>query len=362
MKGRQKMKAIVITGIGDPSVKKLGTLDLIETEIPEPGPEDVRIRVAYASICGSDIRYIKGGLGFLEEETLKSLPRRTGHEMSGIIDKVGSEAAKLGWKVGDRVTGNFMHFCNSCRYCRDGKESFCLHPTMHMDAMAEYIVWHMSQIYKIPDEVSLKNAVLTEPLSVALHAVETCEVKFGSRLAISGGGGIGLLCLILAKRKGCAHITMLEPVKEKRDLALELGADAAVDPLDPNANEIALSYTEGFGYDAIIECSGSPVAAKNMLNLVEVDGHIAYVAQYPESFDLGINLQKFMWFRQTHIHGMFNSNDGFVKTVRMLPKVELDRIIQKVRPITEYNEAFADMLSGGYAKVAFRMFDPEEEK
>ncbi len=357
----EKMKALVITSLGEPAEKKLGTMDLIEKDIPEPGPEEVRIRISYASICGSDVKYIKGGLGFLEEETRKSLPRQTGHEMSGVIDKVGAEAAKLGWKEGDRVTGNFMHFCNSCRYCRNGQESFCLHPHMHMDAMAEYICWHMSQLYKVPDEVSLKDAVLTEPLSVAVHAVESAEVKFGTRLAISGGGGIGLLCLILAKRKGCSHITMLEPMEEKRALALKLGADAAINPMDADANEQALSYTEGFGYDAIIECSGAPSAAVNCINLLDVDSHVVYVAQYPDKFDLPINLLKNMWFRQIHVHGMFNSNDGFVKTVRMLPKVkdELEQLIQSVHPLEEYNEAFADMMSGKCAKVVFAVH-PEE--
>lgn len=350
-----RMKALYTISLGEPETHTLGQVELREIPIPEPGEDEVRIKVAYATICGSDARFLKGGLGSDDAFIRSGLPRRMGHEISGVIDKVGPGAERFGWKRGDRVTGNFMHFCNACHYCRSGNEAFCTNGVMHMDAMSEYVVWNVSQLYKLPDSVSLMDGVLTEPLSVSLHAVEMAQVKFGSRVAVFGGGGIGMLAIALANHKGASHITLFEPVEAKRELGLQFGADAAVDPTAPGAVEEAMSYTDGLGYDAILECSGAASASRMALDILGIDSHAVFFAMYPEKFELGVNLFETMYRRQAHLHGMFNSSDLFYKAVRMLPLINVRPLIQKVYAMEEYEKAFEDQLSGRFAKIAFRI-------
>jgi (R,R)-butanediol dehydrogenase/meso-butanediol dehydrogenase/diacetyl reductase/L-iditol 2-dehydrogenase len=351
----ESMKALVTTSLGDPEKHLLGEVNQVRIPIPEPGPEELRIKVAYASICGSDARFLKGGLGSVDAFIRSGLPRRMGHEISGTVDKVGEKAAGMGWKEGDRVTGNFMHFCHSCHYCRNGQEAFCEDGVMHMDAMSEYVTWHMSQVFRVPDAVDLLDAVLTEPLSVALHAVETAQLQFGSRVAVFGGGGIGLLCTALAKHRGASRITLFEPIAEKRGLALAFGADSVLDPTNPQAQEQAMEDTDHLGYDAVLECSGAAPAARMALSILGVDGHAVYFSMYQPDFELGVNLFELMYRRQYHLHGMFNSSDGFEKTLRMLPLIQVRPLIQKIYTLDEYNQAFRDQLSGKYAKIAFRI-------
>jgi 2-desacetyl-2-hydroxyethyl bacteriochlorophyllide A dehydrogenase len=351
------MKALFVTEIGDPGEKTLGKLELRDIAIPEIGDEEVLVKVAYASICGSDGHLLKGELGEHRERLTKILPIRIGHEMSGIIERVGATAAKNGFKPGDRVTGNFTHFCNACHYCRSGMENFCEHPDNRMDAMGEYISWHMNQIYKIPESVDLLNASLTEPMTIAFNAVQTGQVKLGSNVAIFGAGGIGLMAVQLAKLAGAAKVTVIEVVKEKRDLALTLGADYVIDPINEDVASLGMEHTGNYGFETIIESSGASSAAQSALEIVAKGGHIVYFSMYNPDFNLSVNLFKKLYFNQANLHGMYTSADIFPQTIKMLERVDFSPIIQKVYNLEDYEQAFADSLSGKYPKVVLKLTD-----
>lgn len=203
------MKAITLTEYAKVSEHIPGKVEMLQCEKPTPGPEDVLIRIAYASICGSDAHVVRGNLTPELEAAIRSmLPFHMGHEISGVIEDLGDKAKEMGLKVGDRITANYTHFCNSCYFCRTGQENFCEHPEAHFDGMAEYVCWHMSQVYKIPDNVSLLHASQTEPLSIALNACKTVGVHFGSRVLVSGAGPIGLYATQLARKAGASLIVV----------------------------------------------------------------------------------------------------------------------------------------------------------
>src|SRR4051812_38827304 len=122
------MKALFVTELGNPEQKTVGKLELKESPVPDIGDEEVLIKVKYASICGSDGHMLRGQLGEHTKSIREALPLRIGHEVSGVIEKVGKTAEKHGLKPGNRVTGNFTQFCGSCLYCRTGRENFCEHP------------------------------------------------------------------------------------------------------------------------------------------------------------------------------------------------------------------------------------------
>ncbi len=350
------MKSIVMTQLGVPEEKKLGILDLIDIPMPAVGPEDVLVRIAYASICGSDMHVLKSNLSADLLETISSnLPWRFGHEISGYVEKMGEvAAATTGLKIGDRVTANYTHFCNSCYFCRTGQENFCEHPQAHFDGMSEYVSWHMSQIYKIPDEVSLLDASQTEPCSIALNACQTVGVHFGSRVLISGAGAIGLMAVQLAKHAGASLITVSDVVPEKCELAIKCGASGTVDPREKDWREKAMELTHGRGYDAVIECSGASSAAQSIVDLMTVNGHAVLFAMYNPDFEMKIKPFETLYQQSKHIHGMYTSADSFPKTIAMLTSMNFDPIIQGVYEKEDYQRAFEDQATGKFAKLVFK--------
>lgn len=351
------MKSLFTVEMGNPEKKTTGRMELCQVDMPQVGAEDVLIKVAYASICGSDGHVLGGNLGPLTEYVRSRLPMSMGHEISGVIAEVGATAAAAGYKVGDRVTANYTHFCNSCHNCHIGLENHCLNPAATANAMSEYVSWRMSQIFKIPDDVGLDCASLTEPLSIAFGAVEMAQVKLGSRVAIFGGGGIGLMAVQLAKMAGASRVVLMEPVEAKRKLGMELGADAAWNPIEDNIEELTQAYTGGLGFDAVIEASGASSAAATALQILSKDGHVVYFAMYKPDFNLSVNLFDELYLKQKHLHGMYTTADVFPRVVSMLGRVNLKALIHKVYGLDDYEAAFADQLSGNYAKIIFKCND-----
>ena len=352
------MKSVVLTGAPNKEEKKLGVVSLVEAEKPQPGPEDVLIRVAYASICGSDSNILKGNVpqNLIDNLSivLQFQPFSLGHEISGVIEEVGAKAKTMGFRKGDRVSANYIQFCNSCYFCRTGQENFCEHPVTHMDGMSEYVCWHMSQIHKIPDSVSLLDASQTEPLSVSMNACETARIHYGSRVFISGAGAIGLYAVQLARKAGASLIVVSDVVEEKRQRAIECGADESVNPFEEGWESKAMELTNGLGFDAVLEASGAPSAAEAALRLTGKNGHIVYFAMYPPAYEMSINPYTQLYESSKHIHGMYTSADMFPRAVAMLRRMDFAKVIDRVYTPEECTQAFADACSGNYGKIVFK--------
>lgn len=355
------MRSIVMTEYGDLEKKIPGNVEMIDCPKPMPGPEDVLIRIAYASICGSDATVVKANLSEGIASMVKAcLPEwHMGHEISGVIEDLGDKAKEMGLKVGDRVTANYTHFCNSCYFCRTGQENFCEHPEAHFDGMSDYVCWHMSQVFKIPDDVSLLHASQTEPLSIALNSCQTVGVHYGSRVLVSGGGTIGLYAMQLARLAGASLVVVSDIVEEKRDIAMKLGADNTVNPLKEDWKEKAMAITDGLGYDAVIECSGAGSAAQAMPDIMTKNGHCVMFAMYPPDFEMKIKPFYTLYEESKHIHGMYTSADAFPQTVSLIKEIKFDDIIQGIFNPEDCKEAFDKMLSGKYIKLIFKFSDDE---
>lgn len=346
------MRKLVFTEIGDFEKKTLGKLEMWQVPKSIPGDEEVLIKVAYCGICGSDGQTLRGNLGPHTEEVRKYLlPMGVGHELSGVIEDAGPVAQAAGFKPGNRVTGNYFRPCGSCYYCSTGRENFCQHPVNKLEGMADYITWHMSQVYHIPDNVSLRDAAMTEPMSIAFSAVEMAKVKMGSRVAVFGGGGIGQMAAQLAKHAGASVVTMFEPVEEKRQMALDLGADNAFDSVHEDVKAIAEQVTGGLGYDCVIEASGAAAAAKSVVDILSVDGDAVFFSMYPEDYDLPVNLFKELYMEQKHLHGMSTSSGIWPRVISSLNTIEIAPLIQKEYDLDDYQEAFDAHMSAKYAKV-----------
>ena len=346
MKSASVVKIGALTAENEAERGKIVLCDIPE---PVPGDEQVKIKVAYCSICGTDPHQI------LDNPFGRVLPFGLGHEMSGVITEVGKKAVKTGLKPGDRVSGNFLHFCGTCEYCRNGQGGFCeFAEATNQPCMSEYVVWHESQVYKIPDSVSLKIGCILEPVSVAVMAIDKLGPKIGQRTAVCGGGPIGLLVLQAIKMMGAVSLTMIEPISDRRGLAIKFGADHVIDPLAQDVIKSAMEITEGRGYDVVFDCSGAVSAVRALPDITAKGGTLMFVASYPRDYEMPINLYTQCYERQATIAGTTVSPNAFLRSVRIMPRMQLDDFVTTVYELDDIEEAFIAQLSGKYPKILIR--------
>jgi len=353
------MKSVAVTKVGFINAENESNKGIIGVrDIPEPelGAEQVRIKVAYCSICGSDPHCMEENIFGWD------VPFGVGHEMSGVIVEVGPKATKRGLKVGDRVAGNFLNFCGTCYYCVNGQEQFCeFCAESNQPCMSENVTWHESQVYKLPDDVSLKKGCLLEPVSVVVRVMDKLGPKIGQRVAVNGGGPIGLLCIQMLKMMGAVNLTLFEPIAERRDLGKKYGADHCVDPLAVDIIQKANDITGGLGFDTVIEVSGNLKAAYNMPEIMAKGGTLMYVAMYPNDFEMPLNLCKTFFNKELTLTGTYVSPYAFPRATQIMPRLQLDDFITSVYEIDDVAEAFKTQVSGKYPKVLIRCnkFDGE---
>jgi (R,R)-butanediol dehydrogenase/meso-butanediol dehydrogenase/diacetyl reductase/L-iditol 2-dehydrogenase len=346
-----KSAAVVKTGsLKDADTAKRGRVSVRDIPVPETGDEDVKIKVAYCSICGSDPHLVEGIFGW-------AVPFGIGHEVSGVIVELGKKAVVNGLKVGDRVAGNFLHFCGSCYYCRNGQQQFCESVPEGNSGMSEYVVWHESQVFKLPDDISLKKGCLLEPISIAVRIADKINMKIGKRIAINGSGPIGLLTMQVLKMYGATSLTMFEPVASRRAAALELGADYVVDPLSEDVVREALRLTDNRGYDVVIDASGAIKAATVLPEITAKGGTLVYGAMYPNTYEMPLNLYKYCYLNELTITGFFVSPYTFPRALQILTKMKLDKFCDTAYRLDQVEDAFAAHISGNHLKILIQCND-----
>ncbi|REE04741.1 zinc-dependent alcohol dehydrogenase [Citricoccus muralis] len=351
------VETIAVTRIGSlraPDAGQRGSIGVVTFPADEVGPQDVRITVAYAAICGSDPHLAEGFFG-------TDVPIGLGHEISGVVAELGPQVRRTDLQVGDRVSGNFVRFCGACQPCQDGRQQFCEHlGDYNRPGMARSVVWHESQIYKLPEEVSLLKGCLLEPTSVAVRIADKTRVRAGDRVAICGGGPIGQLTLQLMARYGATSLTLIEPIAERRELARQFGALHVIDPNDDSLEERAREITAGAGYDVVIDASGSRHAVAGLLDIAAPGGTVVYGAMYPEDYELPLNLSDYLYRKELTLTGVFVSPYTFPRAVRLLAELDLEPFLQSVLDLEDASEAFETHVSGEHPKVVIRCNDLSE--
>ncbi|NDL55689.1 zinc-dependent alcohol dehydrogenase [Phytoactinopolyspora mesophila] len=346
------MRTVAVTKIGnlrDTDEGRRGRIGVVDFPDQPLGAEDVRVRVAYAAICGSDPHLAEGFFG-------TDVPIGLGHELSGVIEALGEDAAsRTGLRIGDRVAGNFLKFCGICRPCRDGRQQFCerIHD-YNRPGMAETVTWHASQVYELPEDVSLRKGCLLEPTSVAVRIADKTRIRPGDTVAVCGGGPIGQLAAQVMCRYGATSLTVIEPVAARREMALRHGADHAIDPTDEDQLERAREVTGGRGFDVVIDASGSPRATRGLLDIAAYGGTVVYGAMYPSDYELPLNLSDYLYLRELTLTGVFVSPYAFPRALNLLPYLFTDELTTTVYPLEDAADAFAAHLSGNHPKVLIR--------
>jgi len=328
--------------------RSIGIINMEEVPEPEMGPNQIKVKIAYCGLCGTDPENLEHRFGLMPPEAYKQA-RILGHEASGTIAAIGSNV-KGNFKVGQRVASNFRGSCGACYYCQNGKEHFCRRGAGASGSFAEYAVYPESAVYPLSDDISLEVGSLLEPVSVAVHAIDQARVFTGSSVAICGGGPIGLLCLEMALKAGAARTLVSEPIAEKRALAKKLGADVTVDPFKEDIIEIGKKLTDGRGFNTVIDASGSVAAAKQAVNLADNGGTILWAAVYGKDVEIGVS-PFLMYARELTITSTFVSPYSFPRALALLPKLELKLLITDIVPLKDIQKAFELHKKGKSIKI-----------
>lgn len=351
------MRTVAVTKVGslrDPDASARGVIGVVDFPEQPLGPEDVRIRIAYAAICGSDPHLAEGFFG-------TDVPIGLGHEISGIVEALGDAAHRNGLQVGDRVAGNFLRFCGTCRPCQEGRQQFCEHiQEYNRPGMAETVTWHESQVYRLPDDVSLLKGCLLEPTSVAVRIADKTRIRVGDRVVVVGGGPIGQLTLQVMKMYGATSLTMIEPIADRREMALRHGAQYVIDPITENQFERADDITDGRGYDIVIDASGSTRAVQGLLDIAAKGATVIYGAMYPHDFAMPLNLSDYLYLKELTLTGVFVSPYAFPRALQILPHLDVDEMTAAVFDLERAADAFDAHMSGAHPKVVIRCNDLDD--
>lgn len=269
------MRAVRLVQIGKP-------LQDAEVPVPEIGASEVLIRVAACGLCHSDAHY-RAGISKID-----NLPVTLGHEVAGIAEKVGAEAANVG--PGDRVCVHYLVHCGKCEFCVRGLEQFCR--TVRMigknrdGGYAEFINVPARNAFALPDEISFEvGAILMCSSATALHALNKARIKPGESLAIFGFGGLGFSALQLARALNCGDVYVVEINSAKLDLAKTLGA-VTIDAKASDPVEAIKEASGGKGVDVSLELIGSAATMRQAVQGLAPLGRAALVGLTKESMSI----------------------------------------------------------------------------
>jgi len=312
-----------------------------EVALGTPGPGEVLLDIGAGGICGSDLHYyLDGGFGTVRVQE----PMVLGHEVAGTVAALGSGVTGL--KEGDRVAVNPSNPCGACEYCARGEPQHCLEMRFWGSAMRmphvqggfrRRLVAAARQCVKVGDTVSIGEAAMSEPLSVALHAVGQAGDVSGKRVLVTGFGPIGGVVLLALRHAGAAEVVVTDLVDEPLALARKIGAGGAVNVATDKAALVEEERDKG-RFDLAFECSGNPRALAQAIACVRPRGTIVQVG-IGGAFDVPMNS---VVAKELRLVGTFRFHPEFEVAAGLIARREIDvrPLITATRPLAEAEAAF----------------------
>lgn len=316
------------------------TVALEDVPIPEPGPGEVLVKVAFCGICHSDLSLINGIFP----------PQRPvvtqGHEASGTIAGLGPGVT--GWSEGDRVVVAAGRPCLTCANCRRGELANCLKTQLmafaYDGAWAEYTVALAAGLTRVPDNVSLEQAaILADAVSTPFGAVvRTGKVAIGESVGVWGVGGVGTHIVQLARLVGAVPVIAVDINPVVRDRALELGADYAFDSRDPDLKDKLAAATGGRKLDVAFDAVGLKVTFEQALDCLTVGGRLVGVGMSAESPTVGPTAMFGLSRKQVLGHlGYQNVDIETLAKLVSLGRLDLSRSISQIIPLEDIRDGIA---------------------
>jgi D-arabinose 1-dehydrogenase-like Zn-dependent alcohol dehydrogenase len=310
------------------------TVAVEDVPIPEPGPGEVLVKVAFCGICHSDLSLINGTFP-------AQVPVVTqGHEASGTIAGLGPDVT--GWAEGDRVILAAGRPCLTCPNCRRGDVTNCLRTRLmafaYDGAWAEYTIAHAGGLTPIPDNVSFEQAaILADAVSTPFGAVvRTGKVVIGESVGVWGVGGLGTHIVQLARLVGAVPVIAIDINPAVLDRALEVGADYAFDSRDDQLKEKIAEVTGGRKLDVAFDAAGLKVTFEQALDCLTVGGRLVAVGMSAESPTVGPT--SVFGLSQKQVLGHLGYQNVDIETLARLVsrgRLDLSRSISEIIPLED---------------------------
>jgi len=355
------MKAAVLVETGKPLVIE----DVI---ISKPGPHEVLIRTAACGLCHSDLHFIDGSYPH-------PLPAIPGHEAAGIVEAIGSEVRTVA--VGDAVVSCLSAYCGHCEFCVSGRMSLCLGADtrrgpdeapritrpdgstvgqmLNLSAFAEQMLIHEHACVRIDPDMPLdRAAVIGCAVTTGAGTIfNACKLTPGETVAVVGCGGVGLATINAAKIAGAGRIIAADPIKEKRDLAIKLGATDVIDALAEDAAAQILELTKG-GVDHAIEAVGRPASGDLAVGSLKRGGTATILGMMPLDHKVGLSAMDLLSGKK--LQGVLMGSNRFPVDIPRLVDfylrglLDLDSIVAETIPLEQINDGFEKMKKGDAAR------------
>ena len=297
----------------------VNALAIAEVEKPKPGIKECLIKVLACGICGTD-RHIYHG------EYPSAKPVILGHEFGGVIEEVGSSSK---FKVGQVVSVDPNIVCGTCPDCVAERTAFCPDLTalgVNINGgLAEYVLTPDSQIYPVKADLNPLHLAFIEPLACSIRGLDLANLKGGEKVAVLGGGVIGLLVVQLAKLAGASEIVLITRQKFRRDVALKIGATRVIDPTSEDVNTAVTNM------DVVFECAGAVETFKQAQNISRRGGSVIVLGLTASDVTLEVNPFNIV-VNELRIQGSFLNplTQGRAAELVESGKLNLDILISKV--------------------------------
>lgn len=314
-------------------------LSLDDVPVPEPGPDEVRVRVRAAGVCGTELHFVDGLYA------PSRLPMTLGHEAAGTVDAVGCQVQ--GWTVGDRAAVYYYLFCGGCRWCLVGRQNLCLALRGVLafaadGAFAEHVVVPARCLVRLPEQLAFEQAA---PLccagTTAVHALGEADVTPGEVVVVLGAGGVGLAAVREARRRG-AVVVAVSRNPARRAAALAAGAVAAVAPQELAA--VVSELSAGQGADAILELAGTTATLELAVGVLGRRGRLVLIGYSADT--LTVSPLSLVVAEQRIIATVGNTYAELVAAVHLAAAGQLLPPVAATLPLTEVNSALDRLRAG----------------
>lgn len=320
-----------------------------EVPIPEPGPNEVLIKVRKSAICGTDVH-----IWNWDEFSAKTVPvpMVVGHEFVGEIVDTGVGSTK--YRAGLRVSGEGHIVCGACRNCRAGRGHLCrntLGVGVHRPgSFAEYVCLPECNIIPVPDDIPDEVAAVFDPLGNAVHTALSFDLV-GEDVLVTGAGPIGIMGALVAQRVGARKVVITDINPYRLDLARQMGVHHVVDVSSNSLRDIMDDIGMIEGFDVGLEMSGASAAMQQMIARMNNGGKLALLGIAPAAFPVDWNT---VIFRMLHIKGIYGREmyETWYKMIAMLQSgLDVSGLITHRMSIDDFEDGFAAMISGNSGKV-----------